>query len=938
MATFPIDVVVDPRKAQAGIAKVQGGLTKLEDRAGRVGRAFTAAFAALAGGIGFASGLSTLANYERQMAAVRGVTQGAETQFKALREEAARLGGTTEYSASQVGAAMEFLGRAGFNANQVLGATEGVLTLATAGQLDLARAADITSNVLSGFGLQVSELDRVLDVMAATASSTNTTVEGLGSSFSRAAPLAVTLGIDIETVAAVLGKLGDSGIQAGRAATGLLAVFRGLTNETESGNEVLARYGLTMADLNPAVHGLIEPLRRLAEAGLGLPELLRLFQQEGGPAAAVILRNVDAIADLEGRLRTSDGAASNLARIIRDQLGGSFDDLRSSLEAVIIAFGDAGLTDVVRGVVDAMVGGLRAVARDADRAKGILLGVVAAIGSAIVVALIPAIVSLTTALRTLTLSNPFTLFPYLIGLAVFAVYELRDEIADLTRAFTRWFAEAIATATAGLEAFFDGTWALLSNFGQNLAAGIVNPVLRALEKVIDAYEDLDRSAGGLLPNIFEGFTFLDNLLAETGRSSAEAYTRAFRETFDQRQPELLAALDRAFGIDRGATRLPGRHPPAQPGLPDLDELLRQAGGLGGDGGAGGAGGGAAGELAGPPRPAVLFSDIVGALQQRIELTQHLSDERERATEIARIEDALERDLLATEEDLVEQLLMTNQQMETRFAILDQIIGPQQQMRNQLEEINHILTNGVEGLELTNEQLGELRDRYTEIRIELGEADFLETLQYRLEETFGAVENLNLEIADTIVESVERMSRAVARTFTDFITGARTASEAIRGLFLAAFEAIIQKIIQAQAEALFLAAINAITGLFGGGGGITGTVFPGAVPGPHLARGGLVFPVQAFPAGGLVFGPGGPTQDQVLARVSPGEYVVNAESTQRNRQLLERINRGGDVGAGQRPVQVNMTVNTPNADSFRESRREIRSDLYLAGRRAFRRDR
>ncbi|QBS41999.1 hypothetical protein [Nocardia sp. CS682] len=49
--------------------------------------------------------------------------------------------------------------------------------------------------------------------------------------------------------------------------------------------------------------------------------------------------------------------------------------------------------------------------------------------------------------------------------------------------------------------------------------------------------------------------------------------------------------------------------------------------------------------------------------------------------------------------------------------------------------------------------------------------------------------------------------------------------------------------------------------------------------------------QRFANGGMVYGPGGPRQDQVLARLSPGEFVVNAAATSNALPLLAAINGG-----------------------------------------------
>lgn len=56
----------------------------------------------------------------------------------------------------------------------------------------------------------------------------------------------------------------------------------------------------------------------------------------------------------------------------------------------------------------------------------------------------------------------------------------------------------------------------------------------------------------------------------------------------------------------------------------------------------------------------------------------------------------------------------------------------------------------------------------------------------------------------------------------------------------------------------------------------------------ISQGSAEFP--RFAAGGLVTGPGTGTSDSVFARLSDGEFVVNAASTRQNLPLLEALNR------------------------------------------------
>ncbi|PEA85604.1 phage tail tape measure protein, partial [Bacillus thuringiensis] len=78
-------------------------------------------------------------------------------------------GSETKFSASQAAEGMHYLGMAGFKTNDIMKAMPGMLSLAAAGQLDLGRAADITSNIMSGFGLKADTAGHAADVLAKAA-------------------------------------------------------------------------------------------------------------------------------------------------------------------------------------------------------------------------------------------------------------------------------------------------------------------------------------------------------------------------------------------------------------------------------------------------------------------------------------------------------------------------------------------------------------------------------------------------------------------------------------------------------------------------------------------------------------------------------------------------------------------------------------------------
>lgn len=366
MPNYRIVVEVDPSRAKSGSKAVEGSLDKVERRARSVQIALTRAFAILGIGGGLIGVIGLLANFEQQMSTVKGITGATETQFKSLRDEAQRLGATTRFSASQAAEGMGFLARAGFDVNEVLGATEGTLRLAQAGALDLGSAADIASNVLTGFRLEVDQTNRIVDVLAFTANNANTNVQQLGDGMKFVAPVAAGLGISVETASAAIGALSDAGLQASLAGTGLRRVLSELESPSKKTRDILASVGLTADSVRVSQVGLIAAMTALRDAGVDTGLALEIFGDRGGPAFEVLSTSLPKVQAMETALGGAAGTAEALAAEMDDNLNGSLLATKSAAEALILAFGDNGATGTLRGFFDLLATVLRSGVENID--------------------------------------------------------------------------------------------------------------------------------------------------------------------------------------------------------------------------------------------------------------------------------------------------------------------------------------------------------------------------------------------------------------------------------------------------------------------------------------------------------------------------------------------------------------------------------------------
>lgn len=338
---FNVSFIVRLQDRFSGTAKnVNRQLKIMNDRARKVSEGFRdvgsaitrratlpiAAFGAI--------GIRTAFNFEKQMNAVAAVTQSTGAEFESLKNVAKELGRTTQFSASQAAAGMAFLGQTGFDANQIMATIGDTLNLAAASGLDLATAADIASNILKGFGEDVSQMSRFVDVLALTAAKSNTNVFQLGEAMKFVAPVAAAAGLKVEETAAAMGVLGDAGIQGSLAGTGLKTIISKLLTQTDKLAPVLKGTSLES-------DGFAAVINKLAESGLSATQAFELFEQRGAPAILALVAEARRLKSFTKELNNAEGTAKRMSAIRMRGIVGSFLRLKSAVEGVFLAFFDA---------------------------------------------------------------------------------------------------------------------------------------------------------------------------------------------------------------------------------------------------------------------------------------------------------------------------------------------------------------------------------------------------------------------------------------------------------------------------------------------------------------------------------------------------------------------------------------------------------------------
>lgn len=282
--------------------------------------------------------------FEKEMSKLQALTRLDKTspQLKELKAQAEMLGATTSFTQADAARGQAFLAMAGFTPASIRAAMPGMLDLALAGGMELPEVADIASNILTGMKLDPTKMTNVADVLSAAFTRANLDVAMLGETMKYAAPGAAGLGISLEEVAAMAGKLGDAGIQGSMGGTALRSIMSRMAAPPKMAAGAMEALNLQTTDANGNLRAMPEILKELYDKtkNLGNAEQLGFFKAIAGEEASNALQVLVAQAGngelqkLTKTLGEADGEASKLAKTMADNSIGDFTIMMSGLDAL----------------------------------------------------------------------------------------------------------------------------------------------------------------------------------------------------------------------------------------------------------------------------------------------------------------------------------------------------------------------------------------------------------------------------------------------------------------------------------------------------------------------------------------------------------------------------------------------------------------------------
>lgn len=301
--------------------------------------------------------------FEASMSEVQAISGATGAELEKMSAKAKQLGSSSKFSATEASQAFKYMALAGWDTSKSISAIDGVLQLAAASGMDLAKASDMVTDYLSAFGMEADQATYMADMLAYAQAHSNTTAEQLGEAYKNCAANMNASGQDIETTTSLLEALANQGAKGSEAGTKVAAIMRDITAKMDEGKIAIGDTTVAVMDANGNFRDMTDIIKDVdtATQGMGDAEkaaaLASTFTSDSISGLNMILNEgVDKIAGYEEELRNSSGAAADMADTMQNNLQGKITAAGSALEGLGIAAydyisGPAGkVVDVATGI------------------------------------------------------------------------------------------------------------------------------------------------------------------------------------------------------------------------------------------------------------------------------------------------------------------------------------------------------------------------------------------------------------------------------------------------------------------------------------------------------------------------------------------------------------------------------------------------------------
>ncbi|WP_172617490.1 phage tail tape measure protein [Leptotrichia wadei] len=354
--------------ADSAIKKVKGLLNKVRDGAlYKAGSFITQA------------GMEALQEYGQTDYELRGAsakTGGYGVDLKEYRRLTKKVGGDTKFNNLDVAQAINAGATLGIKKDEMKQIIPAAANLAQAFNSDITPALEMVKMHMNSYQLSAKEAQKVTDMIAVTSKNTAADLPRLAEGFKYVGASGKALGVPLETVYAMLGKMNDNGLTGSTAGTGLNQMFESLKDFKKRGKledligKVTDEKGnlQDMVSIIERLKGVTDKMGNADKAGV----LKAIFGVQGGRAANTLLNgSIEDLKKLQNEIKNSSGVAKQLSDFMMQGSAGAVETLMGTMSSTFAAVFDS-LEPLLVPVAGLFMGIAEAIGQVAEKAPWLL--------------------------------------------------------------------------------------------------------------------------------------------------------------------------------------------------------------------------------------------------------------------------------------------------------------------------------------------------------------------------------------------------------------------------------------------------------------------------------------------------------------------------------------------------------------------------------------
>ncbi len=335
--------------------------------------------------------IQTGENFTSSMSEVQAISGATAAQLDILEQTARKYGASTKFSATEAADALKYMALAGWDVQQSTAALGGILNLAAASGMELAKSSDMVTDYLSAFGMAADQSAYFADLLTYAQGNSNTSAEQLGEAYRNCAANLNAAGQDVETVTSFLEAMANQGKKGSEAGTAMAAIVRDITNKMEDGKIKIGETSIAVQDAAGNFGDLTDILVEVEKAtnSMGTAEkaaaLSATFTADSINGINLILNEgMDKVSGYEQALRSSSGAAADAAKVMSDNLSGDLKNLESAFDELKLKLYDSAetpLRNLVKLIQNEGVAALEGIIKNLNTIIPVIVGAATAMGT-----------------------------------------------------------------------------------------------------------------------------------------------------------------------------------------------------------------------------------------------------------------------------------------------------------------------------------------------------------------------------------------------------------------------------------------------------------------------------------------------------------------------------------------------------------------------------